>query len=180
MTDNAQHLRWQGAHPIALTTRDLDATVRFYHGLLEMPLVGAKGAMPHHGPHVFFNAGGFLVHFFGQPDNEVAPVPSGWSREFSILPGFFQHLALAVASEDDLVALRERLLAAGVEVTDLKNQGPVRQFLFADNNGIVWEVNWSSVDLARLPTEQRDALLFTDPDPGPAVRDIREGRMFSS
>lgn len=34
---------WRGAHHLSLVTRDLDATVRFYHGLLGMPLFGAMG-----------------------------------------------------------------------------------------------------------------------------------------
>lgn len=37
-------VRWRGAHHLALVTRDLDATVRFYHGVLGMPLFGAMAA----------------------------------------------------------------------------------------------------------------------------------------
>ena len=83
-----------------------------------------------------------------------------------------QHLALAVEDEAALVELRERLLAAGVECNEIKDEGPLRQFFFSDNNGIVWEANYLTVDLALVP----EAYLFVDPSPVPAVREIREGR----
>ena len=169
--------RWVGGHHVALTTADLDATVRFYHGLLGMELVGAYGPGSDHGAHVLLAAGGYIVHFFAQPENPVQPVPAGWSElGFRIIPGFLQHLALAVATEGDLVVLRERLLAAGVECSAMIEQPPLRQFFLTDNNGIVWEVNWSPVTLEQMPPELRETLLFADPAPVPAVREIREGR----
>lgn len=81
--------RWHGAHHIALTTRDMDATVRFYHQLLGMPLVGSVGANPIHGRHYMFDAGGFLIGFFEHPDHAMSAVPAGWSRAFAFLPGAF-------------------------------------------------------------------------------------------
>ena len=175
---------WAGGHHVALTTKDLDATVRFYHGVLGMELAGAFRPGEGHGAHVLLRAGGFFVHFFHEPANPVQPVPAGWSGlGFRIWPGFVQHLALAVATEDDLLALRERLLAAEVECSPVIEQPPLRQFFFTDNNGIAWEVNWSPVtleDLDRMPPEARDALLFPDPDPVPAVREIRAGRFAGS
>lgn len=79
-----------GPHHIALVTRDLDATVRFYHDVLGMRLVAALGPEPYHGPHVFLAAGTFLVHLFGQPDHDVTPAPAGWHQGFHLLPGAFQ------------------------------------------------------------------------------------------
>ena len=142
--------------------------MRFYHGLLGMPLVGGKGANPVHGRHYAF-AGGFLIGSFEQPEHEATAAPAGWSRAFGFLPGAFQHLALVVADEDELEALQARLVAAGVEVTDWLHEGPMRQFLFADNNGIVWEVTWT-------PTGAEEVLpgwAFDDPEPVPAAREIR-------
>ena len=166
--------RWRGAHHVALTTADLDATMRFYHGLLGLPLVGGKGAIPVHGRHYAFDAGGFLIGFFEQPRHAAPPAPAGWSRAFGFLPGAFQHLALAVADEAGLEALRDRLVAAGVEVTDWLHEGPMRQFLFTDNNGIVWEVTWTPTGAEVVPPGWE----LDDPDPVPAAREIRaEGRL---
>jgi catechol 2,3-dioxygenase-like lactoylglutathione lyase family enzyme len=165
--------RWAGAHHVALTTKDLDATVRFYHGLLGMRLAAAWGPGPGFGPHVLLEAAGYFVHFFEMPEHPVEPVPAGWTKlGFRFHPGFLQHLALAVADDAALVELRERLLAAGVECNEIKDEGPVRQFFFSDNNGIVWEANVMTVDLAAVP----EAYLFDDPSPVAAVREIREGR----
>jgi catechol 2,3-dioxygenase-like lactoylglutathione lyase family enzyme len=161
--------RWRGTHHIALTTADLDATVRFYHGLLGMPLLGGGGANPVHGRHYAFDAGGFHVGFFERPGYEAPVAPVGWSRAFGFVPGAFQHLALAVADEAGLEALRARLVAVGVEVTEWLHEGPMRQFLFADNNGILWEVTWT-------PAGTTDDWKFDDPDPVPAAREIWEGR----
>lgn len=162
--------RWHGAHHIALTTQDMDATVRFYHGLLGMPLVGTIGVNPMHGRHYMFDAGGILVGFFEQPDHTVQAAPAGWSRAFGFLPGAFQHLALVIEDEPGLEALRDRLVAAGIEVTEWLHEGPMRQFLFADNNGIVWEVTWTPAGAE----EGHAGWTFADPDPVPSAREIYE------
>ena len=168
---------WRGAHHIALTTADMDATVRFYHGLLGMPLVGGGGANPMHGRHYLFNAGEFLVGFFEEPSHPATPAPSGWSLAFGFLSGAFQHLALMVADEAGLDDLRDRLIEAGVEVTEWLHEGPMRQFLFADNNGIVWEVTWTPVGSEKAHA----GWAFADPDPVPAAREILEqGRLVDS
>ena len=172
-------LNWQGAHHLALVTSDLDATVRFYHGLLGMPLMAAMGPMPYHGRHCFFRAGHFFMHFFEQPDANIAVPPSDWVENIiTFVPGAYQHIAIAMEDEASLLALRERLIRADVAVTELMNQGPVRQFLLTDNNGIMIEVNWSPYDIFTRPIDYSDSNLFNDPDPVPAVREImREGRL---
>ena len=177
MTDGSNRPSWRGAHHVALTTADLDSTVRFYHGLLGMPLVAGVGTNPMHGRHYLFDAGGFLVGFFEHPTHEASPAPAGWSRAFGFQPGAFQHLALALADESWLEALRERLVAAGVEVTDWLHEGPMRQFLFADNNGIVWEVNWTPEEAEG----EHGGMAFNDPNPVLAAREIMEqGRIVDS
>jgi catechol 2,3-dioxygenase-like lactoylglutathione lyase family enzyme len=170
---SAPATNWRGAHHVALTTTDLDATVRFYHGLLGMPLVATMEPTPVHGRHYFFDAGGFLVGFFEQAAHSAPAAPAGWSRAFGYLPGAFQHLALAVADEVELEALRARLVAAEVEVTDWLHEGATRQFLFADNNSIVWEVNWTPAGAETAPPWRA----FDDPDPVLAARENREGRV---
>ena len=50
----------------------------------------------------------------------------------------------------------------------------MRQFLSADNNGIVWDVTWTPTGAEVVPPGWE----FDDPDPVPAAREIRtEGRL---
>src|SRR5512133_41762 len=176
--DDGHSTRWTSAHHLALITKDLDATVRFYHGLLGMPLWSAMKPMLYHGRHCFFKAGAFFMHFFEKPDAEIAAPQSGWSeRRFVTVSGAFQHVALSVQDEDALVELRERLLSAGVEATELMDQGPIRQFLFTDNTGILIEVNWDPAGITAMPVDYTSESRFDDPDPVPAVQELRrEGR----
>ena len=47
--------QWQGINHLALVTTDMDATVRFYHGVLGMRLVASVMAGPMR--HYFFEIG---------------------------------------------------------------------------------------------------------------------------
>lgn len=166
-------VNWRRAHHIALATSDLDATVNFYHYLLGMPLVGGSGANPVFPRHYVFDAGEFQVGFFERAEPDGPGVAPGWSQGFRLVPGALQHLALEMADEETLQALRQRLVDRGVEVTEWLHEGPMRQFLFADNNGILWEVNWTpeGTDL-----EEDGVGAFGDLDPVPAARAIIAAR----
>ncbi len=171
--------RWQDAHHLALVTPDSDATVRFDHGLLGMPLWAAMGPMPYHGRHCLFKAGRFLMHFFEQRDAQIAVPPPDWvQNRIMFVRGAYQHIALAIEDEASLLALRDRLVSAGVAVSELMNQGPIRQFLFTDNNGILLEANWTPFDLVAQPIDYSNSQLFNDPDPVSAVQEImQEGHL---
>ncbi len=86
-------------------------------------------------------------------------------------------MALAITNEAQLEALRSRLVEAGVEVTEWLHEGPMRQFLFADNNGIVWEVNLTPASAGH----GHAGWVFADPDPVAAAQEIQEhGRVAGS
>lgn len=62
----------------------------------------------------------------------------------------------------------------------MMNQGPLQQFLFVDNNGIIIEANWSPIDMAAEPIDYGNTWLFSDPEPVPAVRELMQtGRLQS-
>lgn len=167
---------WRGGHHLALVTRDLDATVRFYQGVLGMPLRAALGPTPYHGRHCLFGAGTFLMHFFEQPDAQIFSLPVEQGQpQWAFVPGAYQHIALSLEDEASLLALRERLLAEGVAVTEPMNVGPLCMIVFPDNNGITIEANWSEVDMASIPVNYSDSEWFDDSDPLPAVREIMGG-----
>ena len=71
--------------------------------------------------------------------------------------------------------LRKRLLAAGSEVTEVVDHGFIRSVYFTDPNGVALEASWWVVDGTGRPTDYADRILFSDPDPVPAVAELRTG-----
>ncbi|HEX5503707.1 MAG TPA: VOC family protein [Thermomicrobiales bacterium] len=165
---------WQGAHHLALVARDLDATVRFYCGVLGMRVV-FTGRGPRDGrQHLFIDAGGAAaLHFFAVHDATI--FTQSHDARGAFVPGALQHLALRLPDEAALGALRDRLRAAGVAVTELYQQGPVRLCFFEDPDGILLEASCWLDDPTARPVDYADHRFFTDPDPVPAVRELAEG-----
>ena len=133
-------VRWRGINHLALVTNDMDATVRFYHGVLGARLIATIGT-PYF-RHYFFEIG---------PQNSVAffEYTRSASSAFSKPAGIpdpraaqFDHLSFNVADEDALLALRERLKSAHCEVTDVVDHGFIRSVYFNDPNGIALEASW--------------------------------------
>ena len=98
---------WRGINHLALVTTNMDATVRFYHGVLGARLVATVGTPAFR--HYFFEFGpGCTVAFFEYVDSAIEPfakpagVPDSRAAQFD-------HLALDLPDEDALRALRERL-----------------------------------------------------------------------
>ena len=151
MTDHASPAAqgqppWRGFHHLALVTPDLDATIRFYRDVLGLAVTFIAPATDLHGRHagltVDGDAGGFL-HFFEQPDAAIHPYPLAAGLTFPRELGALHHVALALPDEAAGLALRERLQALQIPVTEVMDQGPVRNMLFPDNNGLLLEAAWS-------------------------------------
>jgi catechol 2,3-dioxygenase-like lactoylglutathione lyase family enzyme len=163
---------WRGINHLALITPDMDATVRFYHGVLGARLVAHLGN--EHFRHYFFEFGPEqTVAFFeyrGTKPRRFAK-PAGVPHELAIQ---FDHLSFNLPDEEALHALRDRLKAAGCEVTDVVDHGFVHSIYFTDPSGIALEASWWVLDATGRPTDLTDERLFSDPDPVPAVRELRE------
>jgi catechol 2,3-dioxygenase-like lactoylglutathione lyase family enzyme len=174
MTDQSQP-RWRGVNHLALVTPDMDATVRFYHGVLGMRLVSTLNAGPMR--HYFFEIGpGNTVAFFEVADAQAFAKPAG-------IPDIrraaqFDHLSFNLPDEEALLALQRRLKGHGCEVTDVVDHGMVRSIYFTDNNGIALEASWWVVDPSGRDTDYGDERLFLDRDPVAAVAELRgDGRL---
>jgi catechol 2,3-dioxygenase-like lactoylglutathione lyase family enzyme len=164
--------RWRGVNHLALVTTDMDATVRFYHGVLGARLV-ATLAVPAF-RHYFFEIGPQnTIAFFEYHDVALEPFakPAGVPDPRAVQ---FDHLSLNLPDEDALLSLRDRLKAAGCEVTDVVDHDIFRSIYFTDPGGIALEATWWSVDVTGRPADYRDERLFGDRDPVPAVRELVE------
>src|SRR6478736_5941483 len=104
---------WRGINHLALITTDMDATTRFYHGVLGARLVATIGTPAVR--HYFFEFGPEqTVAFFDYRDVELdrGSKPAGIPD-----PRFtqFDHLSFNLPDEHALESLRGRLEAHGCE-----------------------------------------------------------------
>jgi catechol 2,3-dioxygenase-like lactoylglutathione lyase family enzyme len=167
-----EQVRWRGIHHLALTTPDMDATVRFWHGILGARLVATLGTPEFR--HYFFEvAPGSTVAFFEYRDVELetyakpAGIPYPPASQFD-------HLSLALPDEEALHRMQARLKEHGCEVTDVVDHDVMRSIYFTDPSGIALEASWWVVDATGRPTDLADERMFADDDPVPAVVELRE------
>ena len=170
--------RWRGINHLALVTPDMDATVRFYHGVLGARLVATIGTRQFR--HYFFEFGPQnTVAFFeyaGVPLDSFAK-PAGIPDPRAVQ---FDHLSFNLPDEDALMALRDRLKSAECEITDVVDHGFIRSVYFTDPNGIALEASCWVLDATGRPADYGDERLFSDDDPVPAVTELRESGALSS
>ena len=155
---------WRGISHLALVTPDMDETVRFYAGVLGMPLVTTllAGPMRH--------------YFFEIPGTETFAKGAGAPVE---IPVQLDHLSFNVPDEHALETLRNRLLAAGCEVTEVVDHDIMKSVYFTDNNGIALEASYWVVDGTGRALDTDDHRLFQDPEPVPAVAELAAGGLAS-
>src|ERR1700728_1611158 len=115
-TPEAELPRWRGVNHLALVTDDMDATVRFYQGVLGPALVAHLGNDSFR--HYFFEFGpGCTIAFFEyrglQLDTFAKPAGVPDPRAVQ-----FDHLSLNLPDERALLVVRDRLKQAGCGVTD--------------------------------------------------------------
>jgi catechol 2,3-dioxygenase-like lactoylglutathione lyase family enzyme len=170
-TDAEQLPRWRGINHLALITDDMDATVRFYHGVLGARLVADLAAPSFR--HYFFEFGAENTVAFFEYSNvplETFAKPAGVPDPRAVQ---FDHLSFNLPDEQSLLALRNRLKAADCEVTDIVDHGFLKSVYFTDPNGIALEASYWVVDPTGRPADYADEGLFADPDPVPAVVELR-------
>jgi catechol 2,3-dioxygenase-like lactoylglutathione lyase family enzyme len=166
---------WRGINHLALVTPDMDATVRFYAGVLGMRLTATLLAGPMR--HYFFEmADGNTVAFFEIKGMETFAKGAGSPPDRAIQ---LDHLSFNVPDEHALEMLRTRLQAAGTEITEVVDHGIMRSVYFTDPNGIALEASWWVTDVTGRPADYTDGEVFADPDPVPAVEELRRGGIQS-
>jgi catechol 2,3-dioxygenase-like lactoylglutathione lyase family enzyme len=131
----------QGVHHAAFVMWEPEKTVRFYRDLLGFPVIHcitAKGwGQEGHADfvHIFFDAGGGNViaffHYFGEQAREQR------SKDY-IDNG--RHTALRASSRAELEAWRDKLIAAGVNVSPVIEHEVIASIYFTDPNGYPLEI----------------------------------------
>ena len=101
---------YNGVNHLAMATRDMDKTIRFWRDLLGMRLVAGLGRPGYR--HYFFEISAHdMIAFFEWPGAEpVAEKDHGVPVRG---PVAFDHVSFGVAGEDDLWEIKDRLEAAG-------------------------------------------------------------------
>jgi catechol 2,3-dioxygenase-like lactoylglutathione lyase family enzyme len=178
MTTTDELPRWRGVNHLALVTPDMDATVRFYHGVLGMRLVSTLRAGPMR--HYFFEIGPEnTIAFFEVKGAEAFTAPAGIPDRMR--KAQFDHLSFNLPDEPALLALRDRLRRTGCEVTEVVDHGFVRSIYFNDPHGIALEASWWVVDATGRAADYSDTQLFADTKPVAAVVELAEqGRLSST
>jgi len=134
-----------------MATGDMDSTIRFWRDLLGMRLVAGLGEPGYR--HYFFQlSDADLVAFFEWPG--VKPVPRKDHGRPAKGPFIFDHVSFGVETEEELWELKDRLEAAGFNVSDVIDHGFIHSIYSFDPNGIPIEfsVNAPGRDVRKNPT----------------------------
>jgi catechol 2,3-dioxygenase-like lactoylglutathione lyase family enzyme len=153
--------RYTGINHLALATRDMDTTIRFWRDLLGMRLVAGLGSA--HYRHYFFAISPTdMIAFFEWPDvTSIAQKDHGVPVKGQLA---FDHVAVGVENDDDLWELKDRLEAAGFWVSEVMDHGFIHSIYTFDPNNIAIEFSAMvpDVDLCANPK-------MKDRQPSPAA-----------
>jgi len=163
--------RWRGVNHLALTTNDMDATVRFYHGVLGMRLVSTIGTPDF--KHYFFEIGnGNTLAFFEYLGHDVGTIEkaAGVPPDY---PTQFDHLSFNLPDEQALIDLQQRLDEYECGVTEIVDHVTIKSIYFTDPNGIALEASYWVTDPTGRPANYADTeVMFQDRTPVLAVEEL--------
>ncbi len=160
--------RYKGIDHLALATGDLDATIRFWRDLLGMRMVAGLG-----GPgfrHYFFEVSEHdLIAFFEWPGVEpLAERDHGAPRSG---PAGFDHVSIGVHEREELWAIKDRLEAAGIWVSEVVDHGFLHSLYTFDPNNIPIEFSHA------VPgADPRERPVMSDRAPSEVAREGPEPR----
>ena len=156
-----------GLNHYAARCRNAEETRHFYEDILDLPLAAAifHDKVPSTGEtqpyfHIFFEMGdGSYLAFFDLLNDE-GPSPD------STTPPWVNHLALEVATKEDLLAAKQKLEQAGIDVLGVVDHKWFDSIYFFDPNGIRLELmcRTASLDDMRVKAAQAHGLLATRAD----------------
>jgi catechol 2,3-dioxygenase-like lactoylglutathione lyase family enzyme len=148
-----------GINHLAMATKDIDKTIRFWRDLLGMRLVAGLGDGRFR--HYFFEISKHdMIAFFEW--SEVENIPEKDHGVPVKGPFAFDHVAIEVATDDDLWKLKDRLEHADIWVSEVIDHGFIHSIYAFDPNNIPIEFSApvASVDIRKAPK-------MKDRDPSP-------------
>ena len=163
-------VRYTGINHLAMATRDIDETIRFWRDLLGMRLVAGLGRPGYR--HYFFEISEHdMIAFFEWP--EVDRIPEKDHGVPVKGPFVFDHVSFEVESDADLWELKDKLEAAEIWVSEVVNHGFIHSIYSFDPNNIAIEFSApvAAVDI-RTDPKMKDkkpslaALEGAEPQPG--------------
>ena len=142
--------RYTGINHLAMATKDMDTTVRFWRDLLGLRLVVGLGGPKYR--HYFFELSEYdMIAFFEWPDVEkISEKDHGVPVRG---PFVFDHVSLGVKSDEDLWELKDKLDTAGFWVSEVIDHGFIHSIYSFDPNNIPIEFSApiSGLDIRRSP-----------------------------
>ncbi len=163
-------IKYTGINHLAMATRDMTATIRFWRDLLGMRLVAGLGR-PGNRQYFFEISDLDMIAFFEWTD--VAPIPEKDHGVPVKGPFAFDHVSIGVTSGDDLWSIKARLEAADIWVSEVIDHGFIHSLYSFDPNNIPIEFSApvAQVDLRKNPQMHDRAPLAAakegaDPQPG--------------
>jgi catechol 2,3-dioxygenase-like lactoylglutathione lyase family enzyme len=163
-------IHYTGVNHLAMVTRDMTATIRFWRDLLGMRLIAGLGRPGYR--HYFFEISPHdMIAFFEWP--QALPIPEKDHGVPVKGPVAFDHLSIEVAADEDLWRLKARLDAAGFWVSEVIDHGFIHSIYSFDPNQIPIEFSAPvpALNLRRHP-QMKDkkpvaaAMEGSDPQPG--------------
>ena len=144
-----------GLHHFAYRCRDAEETRHFYEDILGLPLfhyirADTVPSTGEHCPyvHIFFRmTDGSCLAFFDLGDNQLA-APSANT------PAWVNHIALRVESIAELLTMKARIEAHGVEVLGVTDHRVFNSIYFFDPNGIRLELCAQLADDRQMTEEK--------------------------
>jgi catechol 2,3-dioxygenase-like lactoylglutathione lyase family enzyme len=134
-----RRMRLLGLHHVTVICSDLERTTAFYRDLLGLALV--RETVNDDDPdarHFWFGdahgTAGTLLSFMEYPEMEPGKVGVG----------SVHHVALAVASVDELDAWRDYLRSRSVDCTDVFDRGGLRSIYLRDPDGTIVDISTAS------------------------------------
>jgi len=171
--------KYTGIHHLAMATKDMDATIRFWRDLLGMRLVAGLGRPGYR--HYFFEVSAHdMIAFFEWPNVEAIP-----EKDHGVPvrgPFAFDHVSFEVATDEELWELKAKLEAADIWVSEILDHGFIHSIYAFDPNHIPIEFSAPvpDVDIRRHPKmkDRRPTPVSREgPDPLPGIWPQGEGPM---